>query len=197
MNILLAQLILAGQGGDDAKGWMNILFVVVLAVFWIISGIVKATSKKPQERQKQQPPVRKPIHKVPSPATVSGLSSARSKKTTQARPQPRSRPAMLASKVEKALRSKTIEATQKLESLPPKRQAEPIIQDIPEYTSKPLIEPDHMRLGIPQKATKEEDLPEIVLDYSDPEELTKAILHYEILGPPVSLRSPSHQSLDF
>ena len=31
-------------------------------------------------------------------------------------------------------------------------------------------------------------LPELLLDYSDPEALRRAILHYEILGPPLSLR---------
>ena len=45
MQDFFTQFILAGSG-EDVEGWMNILFVVVLAVFWIVSGIIKATSKK-------------------------------------------------------------------------------------------------------------------------------------------------------
>ena len=32
------------------------------------------------------------------------------------------------------------------------------------------------------------DISDLVSDYTDPEKLRKAILHYEILGPPMSLR---------
>ena len=77
------------------------------------------------------------------------------------------------------------------EVAPAKPQAEPIIHDLPETTSKPLVELDQMRLGAPKRTTEMEDLPELTLDFTDPDELSKAILHYEILGPPVSLRNPS------
>jgi hypothetical protein len=36
-------------------------------------------------------------------------------------------------------------------------------------------------------------LSEVLLDYADPDELRMAILHYEILGMPLSLRGPSGQ----
>lgn len=190
MNFMVAQVVWAGPG-DETEGWMNILFVIILAVFWVVSGIIKATSKKPQERQKQPPLTRKPTRKTPS--ATRDVSSARPSRPPQPHPQPRPYPAMHTPEVDKALRPKKVEATRKLESRPPKPQTEPIIQDIPEFAGKPLVELDQMRLGVPPKTPREEDLPEIVLDYSDPEELTKAILHYEILGPPVSLRGPSHQ----
>ena len=41
MNDLLEQIILAARN-NDVEGWMNILFVVVLAVLWAVGGIVKA-----------------------------------------------------------------------------------------------------------------------------------------------------------
>ena len=134
MNFILAQVVLAGPG-DEGEGWMNILFIVVLAVFWVVGGIIKATSKKPQERQNQPPLNRRPIRKVPSQATANGPSSAHPTKTVQARPQPRPLSAMLGTNVEKALRPKFIEATRKLESRSPKSQVEPIIQDIPEINN--------------------------------------------------------------
>jgi hypothetical protein len=64
-------------------------------------------------------------------------------------------------------------------------------------TSSPFKELERIHLDTPEKKLESEDLPELVLDYTDPDELSKAILHYEILGPPVSLRNPSHQNIGF
>src|SRR4030042_3496810 len=44
MNDLYTKIILAAR--DDIEGWMNILFVVILAVFWALGGILKAKSKR-------------------------------------------------------------------------------------------------------------------------------------------------------
>ena len=49
------------------------------------------------------------------------------------------------------------------------------------------IDPDRVSSEI----TDEELFTEILSDYSDPEELRKAILNYEILGKPLSLRTQS------
>jgi len=193
MKFLLAQLIPAGPGGDG-EGWMNILFVVVLAVFWVVGGIIKATSKKPQDRRSQPPP-RKPAGKIPSPAGTRE-SSDRPTRTTQPRVQPRPRQAAQAAHLDKTLRSKIVEAARTSESSLVKPQEGSILKDFPEFTSKPLTELGPMHLDTPQRTREVEDLPDLVLDYSDPDELSKAILQYEILGPPVSLR-PSHQITGF
>ena len=42
-----------------------------------------------------------------------------------------------------------------------------------------------------------EYLSDILSDYEDPEKLRRAILHYEILGKPISLRGPSEQFCGF
>jgi outer membrane murein-binding lipoprotein Lpp len=39
--------------------------------------------------------------------------------------------------------------------------------------------------------------PAAILDYSDPDALQKAILHYEILGKPLALREPSDETISF
>lgn len=39
--------------------------------------------------------------------------------------------------------------------------------------------------------------PAVLIDYSDPDALKKAILHYEILGKPIALRDPSEQIAAF
>jgi len=173
MKQFVQQIVLAAQG-DDTKGWMNILFVVVLAVFWLISGIVKATSKKSQDSQKQQS-LHKPVRKVQPPTLARDPSLTPPKRTTQTRSQPQ------------------------LKSSPPQPRLGSIFQDIPNISSKPkpLMELEPMRLETRQRTSEIEDPPELVLDFTDPDELSKAILHYEILGPPVSLRNPSHQNTCF
>jgi len=197
MQDILTQLILAGSG-DDAEGWMNILFVVVLAVFWIVSGIIKATSKKPQDKKGQQATRKPPVRKVPRSTMPREPLTARPATVLRDHLRAQPRPVTQIDDLEKALRSDTVEIPQKFFSIPAKSQAEPILQDLSEITSKPLVELDPMRLDLPIKTTEsEDDLPELVLDYSDPDELIKAILHYEILGPPISLRNPSHQTIDF
>ena len=196
MQDILAQLIPAGPG-DDAEGWMNILFVVVLAVFWVISGVIKATSKRPQDRQKQQAS-RKPIREVPRSTTPRDPSSARPTRKAQDRPQMRPRPVSQAAQLEKAYRSGTVDASRTLESSQTNSQVEPLLEDLPEFTSKPLVELGQMRLDLPRRTTEaEEELPDLIMDFTDPDELSKAILHYEILGPPVSLRNPSDQMTGF
>ena len=53
MNVLLAQIILVAQGEDMGK-WTNILFVIVLAIFWAVGGIIKARAKKPQGEEEKE-----------------------------------------------------------------------------------------------------------------------------------------------
>jgi hypothetical protein len=190
MKEFVYQIVLAGPN-DDTQGWMNILFVVVLAVFWVISGIIKATAKKPQDGRKQ-PPLQKPVRKTLPPSLARRSSAVRPTGTAPARSQPRPRPSTLAARVEKAYRPERLEGAEKVESLSPKPPSESVLQGIPELGEKPLADLESMHPDILQRTPQAESLPEIVLDYTEPGELSKAILHYEILGPPVSLRNPSH-----
>lgn len=45
-----------------------------------------------------------------------------------------------------------------------------------------------MQASEPAQMPESEYLSELLKDYADPEELRRAILHYEILGKPLSLR---------
>jgi len=65
------------------------------------------------------------------------------------------------------------------------------IEELPEFTSKAVKGLEARRGAIPAEMAEAEHLPEILSDYDDPEELRRAILHYEILGRPLSLRDPS------
>lgn len=61
MTDLLIYLILA-QRNNDTEGWVNILFIVVMVVFWIVGGIVKSKARKTGSKPEQNKPV-KPVRK--------------------------------------------------------------------------------------------------------------------------------------
>ena len=53
MTERILQLGLLAQ--DDAGRWMNILFIVVVAVFWAIGGLVKVASNKSRKQGASRP----------------------------------------------------------------------------------------------------------------------------------------------
>jgi hypothetical protein len=59
---------------------------------------------------------------------------------------------------------------------------------------KPQVQPnlEKVTAGVaaPAEIPRAKYLSEILSDYDDPEKLRRAILHYEILGKPLSLREP-------
>ena len=71
------------------------------------------------------------------------------------------------------------------------------IEDLPEFTSKTLQRLEAKPLGVPAKPVKVDEVSEPVLDYDDTDELRRAILHYEILGKPLSVRDPSEKTRGF
>jgi hypothetical protein len=73
---------------------------------------------------------------------------------------------------------------------PSTSEVEPKLQKLPEFTTKAIREVGAKRVRAPAEIPQSKHLSEILSDYSDPEELRRAILHYEILGRPLSLRGP-------
>jgi len=72
---------------------------------------------------------------------------------------------------------------------------EPIQSPAPEAPqpseSQPQPELEDKRVVVSSQTTEPADVIEPLLDLGDADKLTMAILHYEILGKPVSLRGPS------
>ena len=70
-------------------------------------------------------------------------------------------------------------------------QIQPELEKLPSLKAKP----DEVRKDIFPGISKETSQPVEplypLLDFEDPDSLKRAILHYEILGKPISLRSPS------
>jgi hypothetical protein len=202
MDELLLQIILARRN-DGTEGWMNILIVVVLAVFWAIGGIVKAKAKKPGGRGEQLPGKtvrRPPTHSREAREQMLSrlqrpVGSAQGQQHRPDTQQPRTKFADLRAAVHKF----AVEAEQAFQA----NAREPIPEAEPPLTEPQIkaerVEPTEpisktvkglqdMQASEPAQMPESEYLSELLKDYADPEELRRAILHFEILGKPLSLR---------
>ena len=214
MNYSFLQFFLAAQN-DDFEKYMNILFLVVLAAFWLIGGIVKVRAEQAKRQKNKQSPRDSTAHPssasknsgelilekilgsfIPdSGAKQRSISQQTFKKPTYSQ---EIRPGITAkSRADKlVLRQKMNQLRkQKLlqkQSLEPKfNELAPIktdIQTLPEFTTDAVENVEHsykeFKKGVP--------ISHYLPDFSDSDSLKKAILYYEVLGRPLSLRDPSN-----
>jgi len=213
MNALLLQIILARRS-DDVGSWMNILVVIVLAIFWVIGGIIKAKANKSQTSSKDnlsRKPARKPpvhsreareqmLKRLERPA-----DSAPQGQRQQLRPAAQ-KPRMKFADLQAAVRKFAAEAEKAFQA-----DAQEIIPKPKPPLTEPQIKAEKLEPTEPmtttikglqdKRASEPEQLPEleylseILTDYAEPDQLRRAILHYEILGKPLSLRNPSDDSI--
>jgi hypothetical protein len=216
MSELLTQIVFSARNGDG-ESWTNIVFVVGLAIFWAVGGILKATKAKKTKQNGKEQLTRKPGFKPTDRAGVAKLKAIQktaykqlqrpAERTPYRRePQPQIRPTSrkivrpqpvaqkFAIKKEQAIPLGTIELLEESKLSGPSPQVQPDLpelQELPEYTSKTVKGLEGMRIRTPSKTPGAKYLSEILLDYADPDDLKRAILHYEILGRPLALRDPS------
>ena len=197
----MGQLILLARS-DDVEKWMNILIVIVLAAFWAIANLVR-TKKVQQDREQEQSsarPARKPstplsalrkafMEQLASPTPpVRSRPQARQRPSTAVRPRPAmEEPAPKKQEPEPTSAAAPLEKS-KLPSLA--TALGPGLEQPPGMAGKP-VEGLQAGYGLaPPHEVDQEPAIEFSLDYEDPDELRRAILHYEILGKPLSLRRP-------
>ncbi len=178
MDYSLIQIILAARNGD-AEGWTNLLFIVVLAIFWALAGLAKARANKlkEQKRDKEQPQGPAVPHRPLRPQ----LKPPRRKVL---RPQPVVQ--KFASKTQPPMQFPSIEQPRTPELATPAQ-----IKELTKSVGKALEDLKERHPAIGSEAQPEEAIFEALLDFDDPDDLKRAILHYEILGKPLSLRDPS------
>ena len=216
MNCLLTQIIVLARG-YDIEGWMDILVLVVIAVVYGLGAIIRSKSKKAEEKaREQQPgkPQRKPskggrgileqfirdVQKAAEEAKSGGETRPKSQTILQKTAQPQAavpkydvkakqlKPTQPIAAPEKPKSSKIIPKVQPdFETLP---ELGTSIQSLPEFTTKVVGLPGKRKEG-PAEVVESIHLSEVLSDYEDPEELKRAILHYEILGRPLALRDTS------
>jgi len=163
---------------------MQILVFVVLSVFYAVGSIVKARANKAAPKGKEQIPHKLASRRSRGPARRPTESTIDLQSLKQfwrsARPTPRSQP---------------------------RPQVQPKLEELPEFTAEMALAipatvkkdvrlssveaPEVMRVAMPTEKQLATYLPAILSDYEDPEKLRRAILHYEILGKPISLRDLS------
>lgn len=210
MNEIFEQIILAARRrGTD---WGNILFIVFLAIFWAIGGILKAIKNaqekkargqglgpkpegKPAEGAKAKP--KGPFQQIRA-AVEAELQKqrelqlqAQKAQRKVARPKPAVRKVL--PQPERIAKVPALEPVKETVLPGPTAQVEPRIEKLPEFTDKTIKKVSDMRTGVAVQLPRSGYLSKILLDYSDADELKRAILHYEILGRPLSVRGPGER----
>jgi hypothetical protein len=194
MDFFGRQAILAAR---DMEQWMNILFFVAIAAFYAIGSVLKARANKSakQRQAKRQPgvkpveraPLRQPVKNTPPPATVKKPAYPQA----PARPVARPRPVMRKPVPRKpAAPPKAVKPPGRAEPLTTVTSVKTELEGLRELPKKTVEQLDVGRLGL--AAEKKEKEPVIIeeplLALDDPDSLRKAILYYEIIGKPVSMR---------
>ncbi|MHC4573792.1 MAG: hypothetical protein ACYS76_06625 [Planctomycetota bacterium] len=204
MSEFLIGIIAAGQArNDDGVGWMQILIFVVVAVVYALLNILRSRSSKLEQEERERL-TRKPPRKPPRPRRPQPRVPAVREPVPEYRPQRKpvrrtvARPEVLVGRG--AARKVRAVALPTLEPL--EMEAEKLAPAVPLEEPRELISPTMQKVeerhpAGPGEMLEPDYLSEIIMDYADPDELRRAILHYEILGRPLSLREPREQSLGF
>jgi len=206
MSVFLMQTIVAARNRDiEDSGWVQILVFIAMAVFWILGAMKAKSRKKDQSEEQENMPMRRP--RARPPATGRGGQ--------QQKLPPQQRRAYLAwreqqsqkqPKQQKRTITRPQPSVQKTAVLKPRATKKlGIIQGLDVDDLFPEEVPQAPKgLGADLSSSKrrqEVETPEPSLllglrtDYADPEQLRLAILHYEILGKPLSLRPPGEQMI--
>ena len=172
MNTYLLQLLLAARN-DDGEGWMQLLIMLIMAVLWAIGGILKARANKVPPEEEEQP------EQIPASGRRQASRKVRMLRMQNVQPGP------VARKIIKVKPAMSPEPS--LTSL--KTMEEEVIPE--KFIGKSYKELEAEQLGILPKTTQPKaGMGKLPFGFEDPDELRKAILHYEILGKPLSLREP-------
>lgn len=167
---------------------MQILVFVILSIFYAVGSIVKARANKTAPKEKKQKP-RKPLRKPPE-STI-GLQRLQQFFGLPEEPESSSQPSPEASKP--LVRAKRPAVARQVampsafsETSPLGGQVQLKLGKVTAGVAAPLVTAERAVAGAEIPQTKY--LSEILSDYDDTEKLRRAILHYEILGKPLSLR---------
>jgi hypothetical protein len=176
---------------------VNILFFVAIAAFWAIGNLLKAKANKSakQKQAKRQPgvkpvqrsPLRQPVKKTLPPAAVKKPAYPQ----PVGRPVARPRPVMRKPVPRKpATAVKAVKPPDMAKPLPTVASAQGELEGLRELPKKTIGQLDVGRLGLAAKKKEKElvIIEEPLLALDDPDALRRAIVYYEILGKPVSMR---------
>jgi len=144
---------------------------------------------EPTEDQKSRPAAQPARPKVARPQPAPSVH----KYAAEAKPVSRPKPITPPAKPKRPGLELSIPAPQvqpDFEELP---EIETSLEALPEFTTKTIEGLVVKGKGMADEVVESKYLSEVLADFTDPEDLRMAILHYEILGRPLSLRDPSGQ----
>lgn len=223
MNYSLAQIILVAQSRDPGGWMNILILVIVAAVYGLATILKAKGKKSQEQADEQQirKPQRKPegsrgvleqfVREIQQ--AFEPTEDRESRPSAQPAPKKFDRPQPAPAVRKYAAEAKQVSRVQP--TIPPAKAKRPGLElSIP----TPQVQPDFEELpelqtgieALPEVTTKAVErlvgkrkgmaefpeskyLSEVLADFTDPEDLRMAILHYEILGRPLSLRDPSGQ----
>jgi len=192
----MGELILQGVSGNlllegEDSGWMQLLVFVVVGVLYALAGIIKARKRKggvPEEDESPGEPAspepqREPLRAIARPKQHQGSTVPR-KSVLQTFVEEITRAAQLEVQAPRPQKPPPVARTPRIETQTVERPRKPIGEAIPAIQPKPLaVEAKHeAEAGYP---------PVITPELASTDDLTRAVLDYEIFGKPVSLRDPA------
>jgi hypothetical protein len=218
MNEIVAQVVWGfGRMDIEDSGWMQILVFIIMVVIYVLGNIFKAkkvitergekesaTGGSPKARQRL-PVINEELQKEAvaegrgtesKPAAVSGRVTIQ--------PTFMDKIAEIIGKKLKVIAEQTgqvgeLESVKSIKTTPKAIQIRPELKprapQPPDVMPKPVVEVEQKGVPIVAQAPVSVYLAEIISNYSDPDELRRAILHYEILGKPLSLRESPENTL--
>jgi len=212
VSFFIAQLHTVAQ--IDSDQWINFLILAVMAVLWLFGALIKAaTKRKPPQTQGGPAGQQRESWQQRLARKAEELQRALEGQSTDATERIRRRleeRARMQQQTHEAPPGKvTVRSGKGGESVMVYERAESAAEpklEAPEPTLRSAAEePEDVTLHLPQPSEPGKEGPETrrepvagydpasVIDYTDPDALRKAILHYEILGKPVGMRDPSDQ----
>ena len=186
MSYFHAAMVLAARDNNGEEGgWMQLLIFLVIAIFWAFGGIAKARANKI----------------TPKDFPEEGPEGETEEETVESEElQPAQRP-----RIQRPVPKKTIEHRQ--ESITPrdiktkKLKGQEPVPEVGLTDSGELSELSGIGENGPYRIlsakTESKETVKRLLRFEDSSDLRRAILHYEILGKPLSLRDPSEKKAVF
>ena len=211
MNELVAQVVWGfGRMNMEDSGWMQILVFIIMVVIYALGNIFKAKKVITERGEKESatggpPKARQRLLVINEELQKEAVAEGRGTESKPAamsgrvtiQPTFMDKVAEIIGKKLKIIAEQTgqvgfLESVKKIREVPDAIQVRPELKprapQPPEVTPKPIFEVEQKGVPIVAEAPVPMYLAEIISNYSDPEELRRAILHYEILGKPLSLR---------
>ena len=208
MNDFVTQIICGARWLDaEDSGWTQILVFVVMVVIFALGNISKARRVKTGEGEEEQL-TRKAKRrlqligegfKVETPSRSGWTASMlRAEGQIKIRPTEVQQPAVIGVKAAKEKLAIAAEQTGQIQApavVKVSAALKPVVEVL-EAAAKAVGEVQKKGVPIVAEVPVPTNLSEILSTYADPEELRRAILHYEILGKPLSIREPRESAIE-